>query len=206
MKLSEAEPILALIRRVEANSDYDIVYGGIPKAQRPAALTKMTIAQVLAWQDKVVAAGAKSSAAGAYQIIRKTLRSVTASAGVPHSERFDVATQDALAMHLLKGRGFEKFLTGDKDIMAMMVDLAKEWASFPVPYDMKGASRALKAGQSYYAGDGLNKALVSITEVRNALDKCRSNHKISAAFTSGDAARGGIVWFLVSIIKGIFGK
>ena len=42
-----------------------------------------------------------------------------------------------------------------------MIGLAKEWASFPVPSRMKGAHRTVERGQSYYAGDGMNKALVA---------------------------------------------
>ena len=49
-----------------------------------------------------------------------------------------------------------------------------EWASFPVLADTKGATRSIKAGQSYYAGDGLNKALVSPAAVRQELAKARA--------------------------------
>lgn len=42
------QPILDLIGKYESRGDYDVVYGGIPKAQRPVKLTAMTIAQVIA--------------------------------------------------------------------------------------------------------------------------------------------------------------
>ena len=73
------QPVLDLIGRYESRGDYEIVYGGIPKAQRPAKLTAMTIDQVIVWQKRVVAAGAASSAAGKYQIIRKTLEASIAA-------------------------------------------------------------------------------------------------------------------------------
>ena len=39
-----------------------------------------------------------------------------------------------------------------------MIKLSQEFASIPVPYQMQGQSRVVNKGQSYYAGDGLNKA------------------------------------------------
>lgn len=168
--LAVAEPVLALIRRVEARSDYDIVFGGIPAANRPKTpITQMTIAEVQAWQDWVVSKGAKSSACGAYQFIRKTLTEAAAQAGYPRTAKFNKDCQDRMAMYLLRKRGFEQFLRGSMSQSAMMIALSKEWASFPVPADMPGASRAVRRGQSYYAGDGLNKALVSVEDVAEAL-------------------------------------
>ena len=41
----------------------------------------------------------------------------------------------------------------------------------PVLVDTRGASRKVTAGQSYYAGDGLNKALVTPAGLREVLDQ-----------------------------------
>ena len=60
----QVQPVLDLIGKYESRGDYEIVYGGIPKEQRPAKLTAMTIAQVIQWQRNVVGRGAASSAAG----------------------------------------------------------------------------------------------------------------------------------------------
>ena len=100
-----AQPVLDLIGKYESRGDYNIVYGGIPKASRPAQLIGMTIADVIAWQGRVVREGAKSSAAGKYQIIRKTLQSSVAATGMSTARKFDAQAQDDLAMHLLRGRG-----------------------------------------------------------------------------------------------------
>jgi hypothetical protein len=96
MKMSRVEkaaPILALLRKHESEgaaksqgvpNAYCVVYGGIPKANRPKELlTTYTIAEIAEWQNFVVSKGAASSAAGAYQIIRKTLEGL----GIPKSER-----------------------------------------------------------------------------------------------------------------------
>lgn len=209
----QAQPVLDLIGRYESRGDYDIVYGGIPKAQRPAKLTAMTIDQVIAWQKHVVAAGAASSAAGKYQIIRKTLEASIAALRMSGARLFDKAAQDQLAMHLLRGRGMQRFLDGQIDVDDMALGLAKEWASLPVPHDMKGASRQIKAGQSYYAGDGLNKAHATVAEVEKALLVARERYRsrvpapvsripVTDATT---ATGGGFITELIALLKSIFG-
>ena len=208
----QAQPVLDLIGRYESRGDYDIVYGGIPKAQRPAKLTAMTIDQVIAWQKQVVAAGAASSAAGKYQIIRKTLEASIAALRMSGARLFDKAAQDQLAMHLLRGRGMQRFLDGQIDVDDMALGLAKEWASLPVPHDMKGASRQIKAGQSYYAGDGLNKAHATVAEVEKALLVARERYRsrvpapvsrvpVTDATT---ATGGGFIAALIALLKSIF--
>lgn len=178
--IHHVQPILDLIGKYESRGDYDIVYGGIPKAQRPVRLTAMTIAQVIAWQKQVVAAGAKSSAAGKYQIIRKTLEASVTALRMDTARLYDRATQDELAMHLLRGRGIGGYLDGAISQDAMVLSLAKEWASLPVPSAMRGASRHILAGQSYYAGDGLNKAHASVAEVRSALSQAKARYDAAA--------------------------
>lgn len=171
-----AEPVLALIRKHESRDDYGIVYGGIPPALRPRALTDMTIAEVMAWQDRI-RPQVRSTAAGAYQIIRNTMREIVAATGIDTRRKFDRSAQDEMAMYLLRKRGFQAFLDGTKGEAAMGLSLAQEWASMPVLAATKGASRQIKAGQSYYAGDGLNKALVSPEVVRSALAAARAIYR-----------------------------
>ena len=208
----QAQPVLDLIGRYESRGDYDIVYGGIPKAQRPEKLTAMTIDQVIAWQKQVVAAGAASSAAGKYQIIRKTLEASIAALRMSGARLFDKATQDQLAMHLLRGRGMQRFLDGQIDVDDMALGLAKEWASLPVPRDMKGQSRQVKAGQSYYAGDGLNKAHATVAEVEQALLVARERYRSHAqkpvsrvpVIDATTATGGGFIAALIALLKSIF--
>lgn len=165
-------PLLDLIAKHESRGQYGIVYGGIPAQHRPKALTRMTIEQVLAWQLRLISNKiTPSTAAGRYQFIYKTLRDTYARAGLTKLDLFDEANQDRLACELLRRRNFSSFLGGGITTDDMMVNLAKEWASFPVPRAMRGASRNLQRGQSYYAGDGLNKALVGPSEVAATLVK-----------------------------------
>lgn len=203
----QVQPVLDLIGRYESRGDYEIVYGGIPKASRPAKLTAMTIAQVLDWQRRVVNAGSASSAAGKYQIIRKTLEASVAALSVSSQRLFDKTAQDMLAMHLLRGRGMQRFLDGQIDADDMALGLAKEWASLPVPSAMKGASRQVMAGQSYYAGDGLNKAHATVAEVEQALLIARERYrsKATAPQPPTTAPSGGIMAAIAALFNAIFG-
>lgn len=167
-----AEPILALIRKHEARGSYEVVWSGA--REKPSALTSMTIGEVIAWQRHTVALGSASSAAGAYQFLRKTLEETYPRAGLTSVDKFSPANQDALAMVLLSQAGLGAWSAGQKSDEAFMLALSRIWASLPVPYDTKGHIRDVKAGQSFYTGDGLNAATCSIAEMRAALAATRS--------------------------------
>lgn len=168
------EPLLAFIRKPESGGDYNIVYGGIRKSHRPPKpLTKMTIGEVLKWQDSIDALY-PSEAAGAYQIMEDTLRKLHVEAKFPATALFDKATQDALAVQLLKRRGLDKYLAGNMTPEAFANELAKEWASLPV---VSGP----KKGRSYYAGDGLNKSHVSVEDFFAVVRKVREAPAVETA-------------------------
>lgn len=159
--------LLDFIAKPESGGDYNVVWGGIRKADRPARpLVRMTIGEVLAWQDSIDARY-QSEAAGRYQIMEDTLRGLYAEAGLGLADLFDAGNQDRLAVALLKRRGLREYLTGQIGAEAFANNLAKEWASLPV---VSGP----KKGRSYYAGDGLNKSHVSVdaflAAVRSARD------------------------------------
>lgn len=107
---------------------------------------------------KQVEQGEPSSAIGAYQFLTKTLDSLKESLNLKGSELFTNQFQDDLAVALMIRRGLMKFLREEMSLQTFCNQLAMEWASLPVVTNMKGGSRQVKAGQSYYAGDGLNKA------------------------------------------------
>lgn len=161
--------LLDFISGPESGGDYEVVYGGIHKKDRPKKLTGMTIAAVQAWQDAMVAKGAQSVAAGRYQIIRKTMDACVKGLALDPASLFDTATQDAMGAYLLRKRGFDKWLAGGMSDDLFALELAREWASLPVPFAVNGK----KPGQSYYAGDGLNAAHRTIADVRVALDAAR---------------------------------
>lgn len=160
------QPLLAFIRRVESGGDYNIVWGGIRSADRPKSLTKMTVGEVLAWQDSIDAKY-MSEAAGAYQIMEDTLRGLHQVAGVPLTATYDRDTQDKLAIALLKRRGLDKYLSGRMSATNFGNSLAKEWAGLPV---VSGPKR----GRSYYDGDGLNSTKASVEDFLAAIEAIHS--------------------------------
>ena len=130
-------------------------------------LVSMTLHQVDGLQSQMLAHPKNkwnSSAAGRYQIVRKTRRSIEESLGISRSELFDETMQDRMACYLLGFRGIDKWLDGNMGLETIVDNLAKEWASLPV----------YKTGKSYY---GNQNASVSVTQVTNALDQVRERHE-----------------------------
>jgi hypothetical protein len=99
----------------------------------------------------------------------KSLRDIEGEMGLSGMEKFSPDLQDLMGYHLLKRRGYLDFVAGKIGPIQFGKNLAKEWASFPVLADTKGSSRLIKRGQSYYAGDGLNKSLVKPETVEKVL-------------------------------------
>lgn len=143
------------IAKHESGGNYNIVWGGIRKADHPPKpLVKMTVREVLAWQDRIDPKY-RSEAAGKYQIMEDTLRPLWKEAGLTLDSLFDEKGQDALADALLRRRGLVKYLEGKISAETFANNLAHEWASLPV---VSGPGK----GRSVYAGDGLNAALVKV--------------------------------------------
>lgn len=156
-----AGALLDLIGRAEAPGGYDAVHGAIPQALRPPRpLTQMRVSEVIAWQ-KSIRSRVVSTAAGRYQMIYDTLGWAADRLGA-RSWTFNAVTQDALAMELLRRRGWDEYQAGRLSWSEFGLRLAQEWAGLPVP---TGPS----AGQSYYAGTAGNAATVSVAELRAVL-------------------------------------
>lgn len=143
-RVAKAAPLLALLRKHEADGAvkaqgvpdaYSVIFSGIPKANRPKALlVTYPIREVIEWQRFVVSKGAKSSAAGAYQIIRSTLEGLKVDRG----RIFDAACQDELALQLLDRRGWDDCEAGRMSAVDFADMLAREWASMPVQRAQRG--------------------------------------------------------------------
>jgi muramidase (phage lysozyme) len=164
-----ARVLLDFIGDIEAPKGYGTVYGNNQgKLAKP--LTEMTLDEVIAsgrsWSRKW-----KSSAAGRYQFMNATLKELKTQLRLSGGARFDPIFQDKLGLALLVRRGYSKWLAGTMSRDAFALGLAQEWASLPVLKGRKGQKRQVKRGQSYYAGDGLNKSLVKATEVEAMLER-----------------------------------
>ena len=190
------KPLLDFIAKPESGGDYNVVWGRIQPADRPKRpLVTMTIAEVLAWQESIDARY-QSEAAGRYQIMEDTLRPLPPAAGLLPSDLFNEANQDALATVLLRRRGLDKFLAGKISAEEFANNLAREWASLPV---VTGP----KAGRSYYAGDGLNKSHVSVSDFLAAVRAVKSAPpSLQKPQTTAPGFWASLITALVGIWKG----
>lgn len=157
-------PLLDLIASVESKGNYNAHFGNA--ANSSVQFTHMTIGQVLTWQEQFVKQGQPSSAVGRYQIIDSTLNGLVRRLGVGLDQKFDEATQDRFAIALLERRGSVAYINGEMTREQFAANLAMEWAALP---RMTGAD----PNASYYAGDGLNRSLVTTDQILQAIDPIR---------------------------------
>ena len=142
--------LLAFIRALEAPRGYDDFERRIPLPP-PRPLTAMTLGEVLDWQGRVRTAGAPSTAAGGYQVIRATLERLVRTHGLDRNALFDVPMQDRLA-RLLVGECGDP---GPPSRHPRFADcLAGIWAALPL-------ATGPKRGRSAYDGVAGNRALAS---------------------------------------------
>ena len=180
---------------------YDVIYGHKQGTLRKP-LTSMTLDEVLAAQ-RGWSKNHGSSAAGAPQLMRKTLLGLITELGLRGSQKLDGDLQDRLGYHLLKRRGYEAFMAGNISRTEFGRRLAQEWASFPVLADTQGQGRKVVRGETYYAGDGLNKALVTPEVVEAVLDRVLAASVAVDDDFGGEA--GGSPWsnILAALIAGL---
>jgi len=162
--------ILSLLRRAEAGAKgYDAVWGGINLAdQPPKPPTQLTIGQVLAWQASIDRRY-QSEAVGGYQFIEITLRRIYRRAGLTLNSPFSPANQDRMAVVLMEDAGLNRYRAGSLTPSQFGDKLARVWAGLPVHTVQRGRSRTVRRGQSYYAGDNLNKATINPEAVLAAI-------------------------------------
>ncbi|MGN6537043.1 MAG: hypothetical protein ACTHKQ_15100 [Mesorhizobium sp.] len=162
-----AAMLLDFIGGIEAPNGYGTIFAN-KQSQLAKPLTEMTLDEVLVAQ-KAWSKNRGSSAAGRYQFMRATLVGLIAELGLRGSQKLDANLQDRLGYHLLKRRGYDDYMAGKIDRTEFGKRLAQEWASLPVLANMQGAHRKLRRGQSYYAGDALNKSLTSPEKLETVL-------------------------------------
>lgn len=177
--------LLDFIYRTETDKGppdcYNVIFANRQSALKKP-VTQMTLAEVQeaqktwatkAWASRFGSTKA-SSATGAPQLMRATLAGLIDERGLRMSQVLNGDLQDRLGYHLLKRRGYDEFMTGKITRQEFGKRLAQEWASFPVLAPTKGATRTLARGQSFYAGDGLNKSLTKPETVEAVLDKVKA--------------------------------
>jgi muramidase (phage lysozyme) len=166
--LAAYTPLLNVIAKGESGGNYNAYYGNGDNTSKE--FTEMSVRQVLSWQKAYVKNGSPSSAVGKYQFIQGTLRGLIIDLDVDMNEKFDAQLQDRLAIKLLERRGLREYAEGRLSRREFAANLAQEWASLP---KMTGS----RPSRSFYAGDGLNSAHVSMGEVYNALEALENGLK-----------------------------
>lgn len=163
--------LLDFIARFESSGNYNAFFRNAGNQNNPK-FTQMLLSKVLEWQHNHTAVnGNPSSAAGRYQIVRRTLQDLIASMGLnPDTERFTQATQDSMAEALLERRGLSRYRAGAMSETDFANSVAREWASMPVVSAITGNKGfTLQPGQSFYAGDGINKAHARVDDYLTAI-------------------------------------
>lgn len=119
------------------------------------------------------------NAFGAYQIIGSTMKGAKKALGLTGNEKMTQQLQDRIYQDYLvkeKRKDMYKYLTGGNNLNGAITAAAMEWASIGVPVAMKGDKRQVQAGESYYAGDGHNKASISPSEFGEGLKQQRNRY------------------------------
>lgn len=155
-------PVLNVIADGESNGNYNAYYGNGNNSS--VIFTQMTVSEVLGWQASYVAGGSPSSAVGRYQFIQTTLAGLIQELQISPDAKFDENLQDRLAIQLLMRRGASDYINGRISREEFAANLAKEWASLP-------AVLGSNPQASYYDGDGLNSAHISIDQILDAISR-----------------------------------
>jgi conjugal transfer mating pair stabilization protein TraG len=162
------EALLDTIAEGESRGNYNAYYGNANNTQ--IRFTEMSIGQVIQWQRDYVASGQPSSAAGRYQIIRPTLEKLVNQLKIDQNQKFDEAMQDKMAITLIENQGSLAFVNDQLSRDQFAANIAKEWAALP---KIIGSNPE----QSYYHGDGLNTARVTIPDIYGAVNSLRDGHQ-----------------------------
>lgn len=224
---SSAATLLDFIGKAETGKTgrdaYDVlVFNRQNKLPKP--LTEYTIDELLQAQKVWASSGwtvngkrLRGSAAGKYQIIRKTLLGLVQQLGIPGSTKFSPDVQDRLGFQLLTTRGWQAYVSGQITLNAFALSLAKEWASMPVLSTVRGANREVVRGESYYAGDGVNASQKSADEFEAILLAVKSPSQApkftpapSPAPATPEPPQGNwlavVIGLIVKLIAALFGR
>ncbi|WP_199054023.1 phage tail tape measure protein [Ochrobactrum sp. Q0168] len=113
----DQKDFFSLVKRVESGGNYNATLDHGRWTNGPQNLTGMTLDQIIALQDRMLTPEnrnlyrdkngnpAGSSALGAYQITRRTLKGSMKALGLAGDTMFDETTQDAIARYLARSRG-----------------------------------------------------------------------------------------------------
>lgn len=154
-------PLLSIIAKGESRDNYNAYFANANNQE--IKFTSMSLGEVLEWQKKYVQEGSPSNAVGRYQIIQPTLEGLMNEYNLDATLIFNEALQDKLAIALMERRGSIDFIKRDLSAEEFAHNLSKEWAALPKVIGENPQD-------SYYAGDGLNKAHIETDAILGAIN------------------------------------
>ena len=144
---SEVE-FLDFIWSLESKWNYNAIYW--VDNQSEINFTQMTLSEILDYQTSHVSKWNYSAAIWKYQFIHKTLVELIEKYWFSMDQKFDEEFQDKIALIKMHDRGLWEYYAGKKPAGDFALELAKEWAAFPIE----------STGKSYYNDDGVNKSQI----------------------------------------------
>lgn len=173
------QPLGNLIGRAESSNDYsafNFFEGGKLKTRYRSDLTEWNLREILQNQK-----AKKMHAIGRYQLLRVTLEEAIASLKLSLDHLFNEGVQDYIFDGYLIARkrpAILAYIEGTGDYKKCRLALAREWASMPVlPGTILHSKKIAQGGESYYAGDGYNKAHITDREISEALEATKSAYR-----------------------------
>lgn len=162
-----------LIGKNESNNDYTVYNTGTktkPMKVYRRDFSKYTVKEHIANKNTSGNSRDRVFALGRFQIIPKTMEGSYKKAGLTLDSVLSPQNQDLLFYKALLPSAAIRYINKQSDdIDAAVVAIAKVWASVGVPMRMKGAHRMINKDESYYAGDGTNKAHTTSAQMKEAL-------------------------------------
>lgn len=143
-------------------------------------LSRYTISEVMAFQDRPRDSNGQMWATGRYQIIPSTLKGLVDDLKLPPNKTYDEATQDLMGYQLLLNRSnLRKYLQQeipdtDENLKNAALDVAKIWSSVGVPFPLQGSRKYVQVNESYYSGGG-DRASTDTLDVQQGLRNLRKN-------------------------------
>ena len=169
------QPLGNLIGRAESSNDYtafNFFENGKLKTRYRSDLTEWNLREILQTQK------AKMHAIGRYQLLLTTLEEAIASLKLSLDHLFNEGVQDYIFDAYLitrKRPAIMAYIEDRGDYKQCRLSLAREWASMPVlPGTILNSKKIAQGGESYYAGDGYNKAHITDREISEALEATKS--------------------------------
>jgi hypothetical protein len=163
--------VLGFVESKNDYSAYNRTKGGL-KAFFNTGLMTFTVSEVMKKQKE-----RSMFAVGRFQVITSTLNEAVESLSIDITSLFDKAIQDRIFNEYLiskKRPQIMSYLEGNGRIEDAMYAWAKEFASAGVEKGKKiSQNRIAEGGESYYAGDGLNKAHLTPDKMKETLMKAK---------------------------------